>query len=172
MLVSAATDERLRDQARHLLAHLERQRWQPDFPRFSDIAFTLTYGRPRLPARLAFDAASVDDLLAGLRGYLDGEPAFGADDALSSWCAGGPDDLLPAPWPARRVPLPGYPFQPDRHWLPERGPRRAWTPQSWPMSSWPPRPRSPGPAWTPRRLCHRVHPRPPTRMRRPCSTTR
>ncbi|WP_394849111.1 SDR family NAD(P)-dependent oxidoreductase [Pendulispora brunnea] len=68
IVLSAKTDARLREQARQLLAHVERH---PDH-RLSNIAYTLQTGREAMEQRLAFTASNLDSLREKLIGYLDG----------------------------------------------------------------------------------------------------
>ncbi|MFE9694026.1 beta-ketoacyl synthase N-terminal-like domain-containing protein [Micromonospora sp. NPDC005806] len=88
----------------------------------ADAAYTLTVGRRRLPYRAAVVARGRSEAVAALRSLADGRDpdlAVPADapaelrDRAAEWRRGGE---VPAP-DGRRVPLPGYPFQRDRHWI-------------------------------------------------------
>ncbi|WP_309059781.1 SDR family NAD(P)-dependent oxidoreductase [Streptomyces sp.] len=144
IVLSARTEPALRATAARLAARLTARRadGEPDLP-LDDLAFTLRAGRDPMPWRLALLAADTGELLDRLRSCADGafdrpgvvhgeatgRPASGppptTDDpeALARhWVAGGdlpdrhPDGTDPAP---RRVSLPGYPFEPTRHWADE-----------------------------------------------------
>ncbi|MGW8066609.1 SDR family NAD(P)-dependent oxidoreductase [Streptomyces ziwulingensis] len=137
--LSARTPEQLRRSAEQLVDDLARD---PDRA-LRDLAFTLLTGREEWDHRLAVVASSVGELLARLRGHLDGEasPAVRtgradpgeelADvrlpvteehwDALAdAWVAGARVDWRtafedgPRPTP---VPLPSYPFGGKRYWV-------------------------------------------------------
>jgi acyl transferase domain-containing protein/thioesterase domain-containing protein/acyl carrier protein/SAM-dependent methyltransferase len=70
-----------------------------------DLVFTLQTGRETMKVRLAFEANSSEELAR----------------KLDLWLAGrGGETLSDADWtgaPARRIPLPTYPFAPTRHWF-------------------------------------------------------
>ncbi|NGO69883.1 SDR family NAD(P)-dependent oxidoreductase, partial [Streptomyces boncukensis] len=114
-------------------------------PSLPALAYTLQTGRDALPHRLAVLAEDHAALRAGLRSYLDGDPdpeSVLTGVAAESDDPGGPDDPgdpggpgdpavwarrwvagTDVPWsrlrpdgPPRRVSLPGYPFEPARHW--------------------------------------------------------
>ncbi|WP_262704979.1 MULTISPECIES: SDR family NAD(P)-dependent oxidoreductase [Streptomyces] len=120
-VLSARTEERLRRYATALADSLERTPRRP-----ADVAHTLRVGRPALDERLAVIAHGIPELVERLRAYADG---FGRRE---------PDLVCPlqqlavrwvrrkeTDWsdldavPGRRVPLPTYPFEEDRYWLPE-----------------------------------------------------
>jgi acyl transferase domain-containing protein/acyl carrier protein/SAM-dependent methyltransferase len=113
-----------------------------------DIAFTLLAGREPMEERLAVVASTCEELADKLRTGRDvrrGSAAVskGPADAVISgsagdafvralaaegdwdklaqlWVAGTIGDLRSIAGTAQRVPLPTYPFAPDRHWLPSR----------------------------------------------------
>ncbi|MDR3032690.1 MAG: polyketide synthase dehydratase domain-containing protein, partial [Kitasatospora sp.] len=104
-----------------------------------DLARTLQLGREPMAHRLALVCASAAELAAELRkfaetGELGPDGVYGVADTrpgpaavdLSDpravarhWVSGGSVDwaALHADRPVRRVPLPGYPFAPTRHWF-------------------------------------------------------
>jgi acyl transferase domain-containing protein len=97
--LSALTPAALRAAATRLGEHLAAHR-----PPLADVAYTLATGRGRFPRRAAVVCDELEDALAGLARIAAG------------WCgdeAADPPDAVP---PARRVPLPGYPFQRRRYW--------------------------------------------------------
>ncbi|WND33027.1 SDR family NAD(P)-dependent oxidoreductase [Streptomyces sp. BB1-1-1] len=137
--LSARTPEQLRQRVEHLVDDLARD---PDRA-LRDIAFTLLTGREEWDHRLAVVASSVGELLARLRGHLDGEvsPAVRTGRAdggeapadvrpssmegrwgelADAWVAGALVDWRaafadgPRPTP---VPLPSYPFGGKRYWV-------------------------------------------------------
>ena len=67
IVLSARDDERLRDQAAALLQFVERT---PSV-RLADVALTLQVGRTAMEERLAFSAASVDELTKKLRDFRE-----------------------------------------------------------------------------------------------------
>ncbi|MER8043647.1 beta-ketoacyl synthase N-terminal-like domain-containing protein [Streptomyces sp. NPDC094032] len=88
----------------------------------ADVSYTLTVGRPLLPVRHGFTAATLDELRAGLR-------------ALAS---GGEPDATPVAWegPARRkVVLPGQPLSPQRYWIEPDARDEAQAPEAAPQSA-------------------------------------
>ncbi|WP_432103582.1 SDR family NAD(P)-dependent oxidoreductase [Streptomyces sp. bgisy091] len=142
ILLSAQTEERLRAWAGSLAAHLDRPATAEPV-RLADIAYTLRVGREPLDVRLAFVAASVNELVATLgefartgevagavRGNVLRDAAASAATPLSQlpaerrlieagrlWAGGAATDWPAAPHGAvRRVGLPGYPFARERHW--------------------------------------------------------
>ncbi|MEV6960322.1 SDR family NAD(P)-dependent oxidoreductase [Streptomyces sp. NPDC051207] len=139
--LSARTPERLRARLRELHGFLTQDAaGQPGPLALTDIAHTLAVGRDPMAHRAAFVAATTDQLAVAVRRLLDDEPGpdtftgraerqaggRGADEradtsapvtdpygAARRWVSGaGP---LPAT-PGRRVPLPAYPFEEQRHW--------------------------------------------------------
>ncbi|MFF0751877.1 beta-ketoacyl synthase N-terminal-like domain-containing protein [Streptomyces sp. NPDC004267] len=101
------------DSLRELAAALAKQLTDgPDVPELADLSYTLTVGRPLLPVRHGFTAATLDEVRAGL-------------EALAS---GGEPDGTPVTWegPARRkVVLPGQPLHPQRYWIEPDAPQAA-----------------------------------------------
>ncbi|MBB4952059.1 putative biosynthetic protein (TIGR04098 family) [Agrobacterium vitis] len=114
------------------------------------VAYTLQVGRTALADRLAFVARNVPEAVAKLRAFAGGEnpadlltgrvqtgalpsssPTSLGDNhpdwqaIATSWIAGAPIDWAPLHGPnsRRRVPLPTYPFQRKRYWLPSAAPR-------------------------------------------------
>ncbi|EHY87756.1 SDR family NAD(P)-dependent oxidoreductase [Saccharomonospora azurea] len=143
-VLSARAPERLRDYARRLAEHLEREPLEP-----ADVAYTLQVGRVELEHRLAVVTADGAELVSALRACAEEEPApphavqaSAATDSRSRaryadevGAALESDDLLAlarlwtrgaaVDWTARhagddvlrRVSLPGYPFARHRHWV-------------------------------------------------------
>ncbi|MDZ5442294.1 type I polyketide synthase [Micromonospora sp. 4G57] len=121
--LSAAGPRALRRLAGRLADHLDTRSGAS----LTDAAYTLATGRRRLPHRAAVVARDLSGAVAALRSLATGpEPAEGrvvasvpADapaelgDRAGEWLRGGG---VPAA-AGRRVPLPGYPFQRDRHWI-------------------------------------------------------
>jgi acyl transferase domain-containing protein/NADPH:quinone reductase-like Zn-dependent oxidoreductase len=66
IVLSARTADRLRQQAENLLAHLRANRQQE----LRTLAYTLQVGRDAMEHRLAIVAASTDEAVAALQGYL------------------------------------------------------------------------------------------------------
>jgi len=144
VVLSARSEEQLRASAA-ALAHYLRLRGGYDRAELSlaDVAYTLQVGRDRFQHRLAVVASSLEGLIADLRAVVevaaDGErvlsgraeprardrivpPEDPADLRVAAhrWVGGTEVDWVrvrPAAGPRRRVPLPGYPFAPDRHWI-------------------------------------------------------
>ncbi|SOD64275.1 rhizoxin biosynthesis, polyketide synthase RhiE [Streptomyces zhaozhouensis] len=140
VLLSARTDEALRERVDALRDHLRRH--DPD-PR--DLAHTLAVGREEMPRRVAFLAADNAELTERLDAWLRGEesaegvvtprpersaaaPATPA--RLAEWIDRGEHPRVAQAWAdgldlegrpphagGRRVPLPTYPFARRRHWL-------------------------------------------------------
>ena len=71
IVVSARNEERLREVARRLHAHLTRQS-NPSDIRIADLALTLQAGREAMEERLGFIVGSVDELLSRLEAFLNG----------------------------------------------------------------------------------------------------
>ncbi len=144
VVLSAHDEERLQAAAAALANYLELQAGsgRPQLS-LADVAHTLQIGRDHFPQRLAVLADDLDGLIDELRavvaGSADGARAFrgraesrgvsgpassvDADtlrDAARRWVTGADvawAALRPRAVPRRRVPLPGYPFAPDRHWV-------------------------------------------------------
>jgi acyl transferase domain-containing protein len=145
ILLSARDDERLRELAARVREYLPQH---PEL-RLTDVAFTLRNGREPLAQRLAFVAADIAGLLAGLDRFLAGDPtglftgrvkssknAVTANvDAVRKMAAQGDRNGLAAHWASgvsinwdgvpgydrgRRVSLPAYPFARKRYWLTSR----------------------------------------------------
>jgi polyketide synthase PksN len=141
VVLSARNDERLRESATQLLAHL---RAAPDTD-LARLAYTLQAGREPMEQRLAVAAHGVADVAGALEGWLAGAPSdavrlgrvetqgrrkddgtaralfdAGELDRLAAlWVEGAPCDWEAwhgAAHPAR-LPLPTYPFARDRHWI-------------------------------------------------------
>ncbi|GAB2909095.1 hypothetical protein GCM10027075_05820 [Streptomyces heilongjiangensis] len=137
--LSARTPERLRARLRELHGFLTRDPAEQAGPlALTDIAHTLTEGRDAMAHRAAFVAATTEQLVVAVRRVLDAEPGPDtftgsaeqrpdgrvADEradvpepdpygAARRWVSG--TGRLPAS-PGRRVPLPAYPFEEQRHW--------------------------------------------------------
>jgi acyl transferase domain-containing protein len=142
VVLSARSEDRLRAYARALLRRLEDQ--EPAEPAISlaALAHTLQAGRDEMAARLAIVAADLGELTERLRTYLAGTgdqtgiftgttrsgaaptAATGQADPhqwARQWVVGAAAPWAGAAAPQPRIPLPGYPFAPDRHWA-ERAP--------------------------------------------------
>ncbi|MFJ8194238.1 SDR family NAD(P)-dependent oxidoreductase [Streptomyces sp. NPDC096094] len=138
IVLSAKTDERLREVARRLHRSLGAA------PALRDVAHTLATGRDELESRLAVTARTPAELRGRLQEFLvsgaapglvtgrvdpAAEPPADADRAgellaardlgtlARLWTRGGVVDWSGAFDGARRVPLPAYPFAGDRHWV-------------------------------------------------------
>ncbi|MFF7446750.1 MULTISPECIES: SDR family NAD(P)-dependent oxidoreductase [unclassified Streptomyces] len=133
--LSARTPEALRVQADRLRRFLSED---PDLP-FADVAHTLRTGRRALEHRLAVVAHDTAELVELLTAYgagqadparvFTGRPgrdgggrADGADPArtAAAWVRGAETDW--ATRSGRRVPLPTYPFERKRCWIPMADP--------------------------------------------------
>ncbi|MBW4720357.1 SDR family NAD(P)-dependent oxidoreductase [Saccharothrix obliqua] len=128
VVLSAAGHDRLRRSAERLRDHLAGLAEPPDL---ADIAYTSQVGRTPLRHRLAIRCGTVRELLDGLTAFLAGRddasvthgvagaapagPEPGTEvDAAVQWVAGRAVDWRRHwPVPARRVPLPTYPFGSD-----------------------------------------------------------
>ncbi|WP_282108469.1 SDR family NAD(P)-dependent oxidoreductase [Streptomyces sp. B93] len=140
VVLSAKTDERLREVVRRLHRHLE----SGPAPALRDLAHTLATGRDELDSRLAVTARTPAELHDRLGEFLTTGAAPGlvtgrvdptaeppADPARTRallaardlgtlarlWTRGATVDWTGAHDGARRVPLPTYPFAGDRHWV-------------------------------------------------------
>ncbi|MEU2494311.1 SDR family NAD(P)-dependent oxidoreductase [Streptomyces sp. NPDC007883] len=136
--LSARTPERLRAQVHRLHAFLTGQSAAaaPPVP-LADLGHTLREGRDAMEYRLALVATSTDEVVRLLRAELDGTPdpslvtgtagSAGADvreepaadpyAAARAWVTGGPNwRPRPGGRTPRRIPLPAYPFAPQRYW--------------------------------------------------------
>lgn len=73
IVLSAATEDRLRVQIAQLLAFLDRSKQEEDFGELSieNIAFTLQMGRESMNYRFAFVSSSIEELQMKLRQYLE-----------------------------------------------------------------------------------------------------
>lgn len=136
--LSARTPAALRDLAAGYLAHLQAR---PDL-RTVDICFTAATGRTHFAHRLAMMASSNAQIKENLAAFLSGRELPGlqlgvvrrrSGAAPAAPDANAPLSELPARcvqgasvnWAehfassdARRIPLPTYPFQRQRHWVP------------------------------------------------------
>lgn len=112
-----------------------------DMPSLADVAYTLQVGREAMPERLAVVASSRAEAASLLRAFATGTPAANtfsgrppADEdtppesdrsqldpvgAAKSWVRGATIDwsALHRGHARRRVPLVGYPFARERHWI-------------------------------------------------------
>ncbi|MFE6775902.1 SDR family NAD(P)-dependent oxidoreductase [Streptomyces sp. NPDC057676] len=118
--LSARGPEALARYAADLHTHLEGA--APDaLPELADVAYTLQVGRRPLAHRAAFLATDLADLAAQLKGFVaDGRVATERLDTVARQWVDGEEADFEAAWrgrPGRRVPLPGYPFERDAHWL-------------------------------------------------------
>jgi acyl transferase domain-containing protein len=146
IVLSARTQEQLRQRVQDLAKHLESEQ-----PALDDLAYTLQVGREAMEERLGLIAHSVDEVKAKLDAYLKGESvedlyegpikphkdtvallSTDADlqQAISKWLTTGKEHKvlelwvkgLDVPWTAmyaerpRRISLPTYPFAKERYW--------------------------------------------------------
>ena len=148
IVLSAKTRPALDLMAARLATHLRNH---PDI-RLTDVAATLQQGRDAFPWRCAIVAGSLEATLAGLGRIAGGGAGDGDSIHVGRATTGAPIDpalfgatgeglhRIAAAWVEgstvdwgrlhregirRRVPLPGYPFARDRHWVdpaPEGGP--------------------------------------------------
>ncbi|MEU3190965.1 SDR family NAD(P)-dependent oxidoreductase [Streptomyces sp. NPDC006992] len=126
-VLSARSAERLTESARRLADFLDGTGRGTD-P--AALAYTLQVGREHLPHRLTAEFTDTAALVRALRGHLDGSHPLSAGVAdrkraaetdPAAWVHGAAVDWR-ATWgasPPAPVPLPGYPFERDRCWLPE-----------------------------------------------------
>ncbi|MEU5397691.1 beta-ketoacyl synthase N-terminal-like domain-containing protein [Streptomyces sp. NPDC005963] len=148
VLLSAADEERLVHLARLYRDFLDAAADTAEPPELADIAFTSQNGRVPLGHRLAVRCDTVQQLRTALDDVVrarsssavrrsvvhvppspGGKPTVAADrqEAVAAWLAGQDVDWRPL-WtvPARRIPLPSYPFDiPD----PSRDPSRDPSPE-------------------------------------------
>ncbi|NUR60147.1 MAG: SDR family NAD(P)-dependent oxidoreductase [Catenulispora sp.] len=145
IVLSAANEEGLRRQAALLADHLavtpatarDERGW------LADVGYTLRQGRQALEERLAIVAESVPEAVAVLRGFgaaqataavirggIDRPAPAGGERAVAEAVAGRDLDRLGRLWadgakvdwsaldrvPRRRIALPAYPFERERHW--------------------------------------------------------
>jgi acyl transferase domain-containing protein len=101
LTLNGRTPEAVRVAARRLAAHLTEH---PELS-LADVAYTLRAGRCALAYRANVVVSTVSQACAALTGELTVEPAV-----LANAQPGAPE-------PGRRVPLPGYPFERERHWV-------------------------------------------------------
>ncbi|MFI6692101.1 SDR family NAD(P)-dependent oxidoreductase [Streptomyces sp. NPDC050433] len=138
--LSARTPERLHAQIGALYAALTGP---GPLPALADIAHTLAVGRDEMARRAAFTVTTTEELVTVLRRTLDGEPdpraiTGDANDASATvHDANSPSDAAEAarrwtagtapllPGPGRRVSLPGYAFEAQRHWAEPLEPDRS-----------------------------------------------
>jgi acyl transferase domain-containing protein len=127
LVLSARTPTALERAAANLASHLEHH---PGLP-LADVAFTLQVGRKPFEHRRAVVCRTPEEAIAGLRAPgAPPEEAHLPEPAralLQSWLAGEDVDWSPlhagaAPAKRRRVPLPTYPFEKQRHWVEASGP--------------------------------------------------
>ncbi len=118
--LSARSEERLQVLAGRLAAHLAAHA-----PAIADVAYTLQTGREPLPVRAALVVDGMPALQTALATLAAGGVTTLGEGPLvalaGDWLAGRPVDwgaLYPDGRP-RRIPLPTYPFEAQRHWLPQ-----------------------------------------------------
>jgi polyketide synthase PksN len=141
-VLSARNEERLREYAHDLSAHLQRV----SNVDLSSVCYTLQTGRETMEERLAVVVSSVDDLVARLGDWRQHGSAIGihrgslgprrssskrapttgdgrsVEAIAAGWVAGEEvewTDLYQSKPPAR-IPLPTYPFARERYWVSER----------------------------------------------------
>jgi acyl transferase domain-containing protein len=100
LVISGRTPEAVRAAAGRLADHLAGR---PEVS-LADVAYTLAAGRRAFGYRVTIPAVSVGDAAAALRAEL----------TIEAVPAGATPEVTPA---ARRIPLPGYPFARERHWI-------------------------------------------------------
>ncbi|MGW7280567.1 amino acid adenylation domain-containing protein [Streptomyces sp. NPDC054844] len=128
--LSAATAPQLVQAAARLSDHLRAALRSGTAPALADIAHTLQTGRVTFAERLAVVCSDVPELVARLDAFCRGERVPAPDHPVAAaWLAGGTADWSRARpgGPARRIPLPGHPFAPDRHRLTPASPEPAGT---------------------------------------------
>ncbi|MES2939419.1 MAG: SDR family NAD(P)-dependent oxidoreductase [Pseudomonadota bacterium] len=111
IVLSARDADRLHEHARNLLQAITQDGLGDD--QLADLAYTLQIGREAMEERLAFTAASMNDVVNTLRSFIAG-------DARDEWVAGHAPDwhaLYPSHARPRLISLPTYPFARERHWL-------------------------------------------------------
>ncbi len=123
LLLSAQTASALEAAANHLATYLAGAR---DPAELADVAYTLQVGRARFEHRLALVAKSLEDAVIALRQRepeLDRQGPATEEEELDrlgemgrSWLAGEGVDFEPRPG-RRRLELPTYPFERQRHWI-------------------------------------------------------
>lgn len=112
--ISAPNDEGLRRVALSLRGRLA----ESPALRIDDIAYTLATGRRRLAHRLAFVAKGVGQLSTALDCYLAGDGTPEHPLAREWTQSAEPDPARLGSFDhARHIPLPGYPLDPQRHWI-------------------------------------------------------
>ncbi len=135
LVLSARSEEALDEMALALADFLtvDEHRAPPDL---ADVAFTLATGRKPFEHRLAVTAATLEEAVRQLRqprsapwrGRVNGEGKAGPLAAAATrdpagagrhWCAGGFVDwkIYYGSERRHRLPLPGYRFQRQRHWI-------------------------------------------------------
>ena len=119
MPISARSTAALAAQRQRLIACLEAAPGHE----LRDIAFTLQAGRRHFANRLALVADSLSSLLASLRGEATPRPPPALTAMAQAFEAGEEARFIPPPQ-ARRVSLPGYPFERQRHWIDQAEQRR------------------------------------------------
>ncbi|MFC7544012.1 ketoacyl-synthetase C-terminal extension domain-containing protein [Siccirubricoccus deserti] len=108
--LSARSPAALAAQRQRLIAFLEAAPGHE----LRDIAFTLQAGRRHFAHRLGLVANSLGGLLASLRGEAVAPPPPALAAMVQGFEAGGEASFAPLPQ-ARRVSLPGYPFERQRN---------------------------------------------------------
>ncbi|MFE7799654.1 SDR family NAD(P)-dependent oxidoreductase [Nocardia sp. NPDC057440] len=128
-VLSARSADRLRRHAETMARHFRAL----DPADFADAVRTLQVGRPALAYRLAVVAAGPDAVAIALEQYLSDQtspvvtgmpgtggqqaelgPATSLEQTARQWVAGAAVDWTE---PARRIPLPGYPFDQRDYWI-------------------------------------------------------
>jgi polyketide synthase PksN len=75
MVLSAKNEERLKEQVKQLLSHVEAQSLQDND--LANLAYTLQVGREAMEQRLAFSVTTIEQLKEKLGGYLEGKAQRG-----------------------------------------------------------------------------------------------
>ncbi|MDX2939093.1 beta-ketoacyl synthase N-terminal-like domain-containing protein [Streptomyces ipomoeae] len=119
LVFSARSEAAVEEAVRRLR---ERLAERPDLD-LADVAYTLQTGRTAFAHRRAYVCADRDEALRALAapGHPEGSwlPEEPAGDLARRWLSGESVDwsVLHRGRAPRRVPLPGYPFERERHWV-------------------------------------------------------
>lgn len=152
IVLSAKTEERLRESAGQMLRFLETRNADGSELIIRDVAYTLQIGRAAMEKRMGFCANSLEALEAGLNGFLDGRDAVGTETPqsrlLEVWLKGQEVDwreLYTGERPSR-IHLPAYPFARERYWVESARAKRqtCWLRKHWTLCAVEPSPRKEG----------------------------
>lgn len=139
IVLSAKTEERLRESAEQLLRYLESRNDDSSVLLLKDVAYTLQIGRTAMEKRLGFLASSLEMLEARLKEFLAGHATFETETPqgrlLELWLKGEQVD-----WQKHytgeslsRIHLPTYPFARERYWAesPKAKRQSCWLRKQW-----------------------------------------